>query len=112
MQTTKLVLGNIHHSPAGFNALLSFYADASDSPVVEADMQATSWIDADMCAPFGALIKKLRQRQVKVNLVNLRDHVRNILQKNRFLSFPGGDSFPDTYHTTIAYQEFSVDDGG
>lgn len=110
MQTTKLVLGNIHHNPAGFNALLSFFANASDSPVVEADMQATSWFDADMCAPFGALIKRLEQRQVKVKLINLQERVKDILLRNGFLAHLGGDSSPDPYQTTIAYQEFSVDD--
>lgn len=110
MQTTKLVLGNIHHSPAGFNALLSFFADASKSPIVEADMQATRWFDADMCAPFGALIKKLGQQQVEVSLVNLQNDVSNVLLRNGFMAHHGGDILPDPYHTTIAYQEFSVND--
>lgn len=112
MQTTKLPLGDIRHNIIGFDALVKFYAEASNCkcPLVEADMQATKWFDADMCAPFGALIENLKQRQIKVTLVNLQGQVEEILSKNGFLSFHGGETAPDTHHTTIAYQKFSVDD--
>ena len=48
-------------------------------------MQATGWIDADMCAAFGSLIRYLEKEQVVVTLVNIRDNMREILLKNGFL---------------------------
>ena len=92
MQTPKCLLGDIRHGLNGFSALARFYVDAKDSlsSTVEIDMQATRWIDADMCAPFGALICALKQRQVAVKLVNLQDNVKEILLKNGFLSSHGG----------------------
>lgn len=49
-------------------------------------MQATDWLDADMCASFGAILYRLEENLNTVRLTNTRPVVRNILSKNGFLS--------------------------
>lgn len=107
MQTISLE--NINNSRKGFHILVKFCADTSSASVVEVDMQNTSWIDADMCAPFGAIIDDLRERQVEVRLVKLQDKVRDILSRNGFLQCYGGDRVHDAWGTSVAYKRFSID---
>ena len=105
----RFPLQNIRHDWAGFSALSRLYTEAVGCSSIEVDMQATSWIDADMCAPFGAVIRALESRQVAVRLVNMRDNVREILLKNGFLNQHNG-RVHDTWDTTIAYKQFKVSD--
>ena len=105
------LLGDIHHNLHGFRALVSFYADAvASSSATEADMGETRWIDADMCAPFGALIYTLIQQRIAVKLINMHHNVREILFKNGFLSSHGDDKVLDTWDTTITCRRFNVSD--
>ena len=55
MLAMKFPLQNVHHNLAGFSALSQLHTEAGVRSSIEVDMQATSWIDADMCAPFGAV---------------------------------------------------------
>ena len=111
MQSTRFLLGNIHHNLDGFCALVSFYANAvASSSATEADMRATRWIDADMCAPFGAIIYTLIQQHIAVRLINMHHNVREILLKNGFLSSHGDDKVLDTWDTTITCRKFNVSD--
>lgn len=113
MQGREFLFRDVHHNLDGFITLVKFYADAHKGGTsVKADMKETKWFDADMCAPLGALIKKLNQEKININLVNLQDKVKEVFQKNSFLLYHGnGRIIPDTWDTTITYKEFSVDDG-
>ena len=110
MLAMKFPLQNVHHNLAGFSALSQLHTEAGVRSSIEVDMQATSWIDADMCAPFGAVIRALESRHVTVRLINMRDNVKEILSKNGFFHQHGGGRLPDTWDTTIAYKQFSVSD--
>lgn len=69
------------------------------------------WFDANMCAPFGAILSILSNKNVRITL-DCKDHVMEILQKNQFLPKFGFDkpSKPDDYDTTIEYFQFDVND--
>lgn len=77
---------------------------------IEIDMRLTSWFDADMCAPFGAILYRLSDRMNTVKLVNIPTGVDRILAKNGFLSHYGGTRLPDTWGTTIPYRRFEARD--
>jgi len=70
------------------------------------DMVNANWLDANMCAAFGAILYKVERKTNTVNLVNLQKGVETILSKNGFLSHYGREKKLDTYGTTIEYKMF------
>jgi len=69
------------------------------------------WFDANMCAPFGAILSILINKNVNITL-NCENQVAEILQKNQFLPNFGFNisSKPDDYGSTIEYMKFDVND--
>ena len=78
----------IRHDYAGFEALTRLHAQAKDYILeeIEIDMGTTTWLDADMCAVFGAILYSLGDNLNTVNLVNIQPDVERILSKNGFLT--------------------------
>ena len=62
----------IRHDYWGFEALTQLHAQAKEYFLedIEIDMGATHWLDADMCAVFGALLYSLGDNLNTVALVN------------------------------------------
>jgi len=108
----KIRLPEIRHNRAGFEALVQLRARAKDCLFddIEIDMRSTGWFDADMCAPFGAILYRLSDRMNSVTLANAPTSVERILSKNGFLSHYGGNRLPDTWGTTIPYRRFEAKD--
>lgn len=108
----KIVLPEIRHDEAGFNALVRLYEQSSDCAFdnIEIDLGATSWFDADMCAVLGAILYRLGQNLNTVSLTNMRPGVEHILSKNGFLSHYGREKIQDLWGTTISYHRFDVKD--
>ena len=109
----KFQLPTIRHDHAGFNALTVLHSQTSKYwfEDIEIDMQETYWFDADMCAPFGAILYGLRDRLNDVHLTNIPGDIDKILSKNGFLSHYGRAKLPDNFGTTISYQRYNVEDG-
>jgi hypothetical protein len=82
----------------------------SSLSAIDIDMSSTTWFDADMCAPFGAILYRLGSNLNTVQITNIPDAVGEILSKNGFLSHYGRGKIPDTWGTTIPYQRFDVKD--
>lgn len=103
---------DIRHDQAGFESLVRLYADLKTARFadLEIDMSQVRWLDADMCAPLGALLYRIGHRVNKVHLAHLQPQVERILSKNGFLSHYGRLSVRDTYGTTIPYQRFDAKD--
>lgn len=84
----------------------------STDSVNEIDMSKVTWIDANMCAPFGAILysyfNSTRNDRKRLIISNMNDDVKSILKKNGFLSdfFRGEKRSPDIYKTTIEYRKF------
>ena len=109
----KVSLGSIQHDQSGFEEIASLYARAKNCSFedIEIDMGKTTWISADMCAAFGAVLSRMENKINTVSLINVRgDKVHDILSRNGFLSHHGRDRIPDLYGTTIAYKRFNVED--
>lgn len=108
----KLLLPEIRHDQAGFEALIRLYMQTKDCLFddIDIDMATSSWFDADMCAAFGAILYRLGENLNTVRLVGIRSNVENILSKNGFLSHYGRENIPDRWGTTIPYHRFDVKD--
>ncbi len=108
----RVPLPTIYHGLKGFAALALFHSQTKQCVFedVEIDMRETSWLDADRCAAFGAILYCLGDNLNTVNLVNLPPAVESILSKNGFLSHYGRTNIPDRWGTTIPYQRFDVED--
>lgn len=108
----RFMLPEIRHDQAGFAALVRLASETKGCLFddVDIDMGATSWLDADMCAAFGAILYRLGEGLNTVRLTNIRPNVGTILSKNGFLSHYGRVKIPDRWGTTIPYQRFDVKD--
>jgi hypothetical protein len=108
----RLCLPEICHDQAGFEALVHFQAQTRECSWedIVLDMGATKWFDADMCAPFGALLYRVGNGLNTITLTNIRSEVESILSKNGFLSYYGRERIPDRWGTTVPYQRFDVKD--
>ena len=108
----RLALPRIRHDRVGFMALAGLHAQTKDCFLddVEIDMGATDWLDADMCAAFGAILYRLEDDLNTVRLTHIRPDVNSILSKNGFLSHYGRVKIPDYWGTTVSYQRFDADD--
>ena len=108
----RFTLRKIHHDQESFEALASLHAQTKECflDVIEIDMQAATWFDANMCAVFGAILYNLGENLNEVNLVNIHPKVERSLSKNGFLSHYGREKIPDLWGTTITYQRLDVDD--
>ena len=108
----KVALPDIRHDLHGFNQLVLLWAKTQDCfwNDIDIDMSQVRWLDADMCAPFGAILYHLGKMLNTVQLSAVRPKVESILAKNGFLSHYGCAKRPDTWHTTIPYQRFDIKD--
>jgi hypothetical protein len=111
-ESVKIRLPEIRHNQAGFEALVLLHDQTKDCHLtkVVVDMTATEWLDADMCAAFGAILSRVGTRLNTIELTNVPSQVERILSKNGFLSNYGRAKLPDTWGTTIPYQRFDVKD--
>ncbi|MCY4117666.1 MAG: hypothetical protein OXF55_12340 [Caldilineaceae bacterium] len=109
----KFNLPEIKHDYSGFFALAKFYEQSKECVLedIEIDLNATWWLDADMCAAFGAILYRLGSNLNTINLINIPSSVERILSKNGFLGHYGRARIPDSYGTTISYKRFDASDG-
>lgn len=75
----------------------------------ELELTLPYWFDANMCAPFGAILSLLKKRDIDI-LLKGSPQVKKILQKNKFLPNFGFNvsAIPDEYDSTIEYKQFNV----
>ncbi|MCW5206417.1 hypothetical protein VU08_05750 [Desulfobulbus sp. F5] len=104
-------LPEIRHDLSGFQALTNLWAETKDCffENIEIKLDGASWLDADMCAAFGAILHNLSGPNT-VKLTGIRPNVESILSKNGFLSHYGRKRIQDRWGTTIPYQRFDIKD--
>jgi len=96
----------------GFSALIEIahQTESLSYTNVVMNLASTSWFDANMCAPFGAILYRLSRRLNLVRFENVPYLLESLLQKNGFLSFYGAPKKSDYYGTTIQYNRFETKD--
>jgi len=101
---------------AGFSrlALLARQAEIGPFEDVDVDLTGVEWLDANMCAPLGAILYRAGRRGNSVTLSNVQSEsgkdVRGILLRNGFLSHYGQTRWPDKFGTTVEYRRFEPKD--
>jgi len=106
-----LSLGQIKTGFNGFQRILEL-----GNQIIPEDYEIniSNWIDANMCAPLGAILYRKKTENVPVciitdtSLTGISLMVRSILRKNHFLSQFGVTEKPDSYRTTIEYRRFET----
>lgn len=95
---------------SGFERIIKLYEkikilNSGDNLILD----MPTWFDANMCAPFGAILSIPHNKKVIITL-NCEDQVVEILQKNQFLPNFGFNrpSKPDYYGSTIEYVKFDA----
>ncbi len=75
--------------------------------LLEVDMSGVEWMDANMCAPFGAVLYSFKAKGI-IRLSGMRIGLRKALSVNGFLANFGFDvpRESDLEGTTIEYQRF------
>lgn len=96
----------------GFASLaeLSNATKACSMEVIEIDMSATTWFDANMSAALGVVFTQLADRLNTVQPVKIRNKVETILSKNLFLEGFGYPNTLDSNGTVIPYRRFKPED--
>lgn len=112
----KIAMSDVKSTFEGFRAIIEMHHKLSScrESICEIDMSDVNWIDANMCAPLGAVLQSnfYKNRVAKIALLDMKLRIQDILQKNGFLPNLGFDvaKKPDTYGTTIEYQRFGCMD--
>ncbi len=108
----KIALSQVRHDQTGFEKLVQLHHQTKDCRLtrITIDMAATDWLDADMCAAFGAILYRLGSSLNTIELTNIPQGVEKNLSKNGFLSNYGREKLPDKWGTTIPYRRFDVKD--
>ena len=105
-------LGKIYNNAVGYQELISLYhnAHSSGQNVIVVDFTNASWFEANICAPLGALLHRLRAEGKEIRLGNLHPKVKKILTKNAFLKDFGMDTEEGASRTAMAYSRFEPAD--
>lgn len=74
------------------------------------DFSGANWFDANLSAVLGAIFINLIENKNKVMIRGMSGAIKNILEKNKFLSTFGLNSTPDVYNTTIDFNIFNKSD--
>jgi len=74
------------------------------------DVSILGWMDANMCAPLGALLQRQIVAGKNITVNQVTPETEKILCKNEFLERFGRLSIADSHKTTIKYSEFRPED--
>jgi len=108
----KISLQEIHSNYEGFSRLIQLASQTTGCffDDIELDMSQAGWIDANMCAPLGAILYKVGRDINTIRLTNVPANVEAILSKNGFLCNYGWSRKKDNYGSTIEYKRFEPKD--
>lgn len=109
----KLPVGTIRSDKNGFEALAKA-AKSSHSLFLDAlnlDFSSCSFFEANMTAPFSAVLSHVFDGLNEISIVNMSDRVEKILRKNQFLCMFGYSALQDFNETTLPLKKFKLQAG-
>ena len=114
MDEIAIQLGEVRTNRDGFERILDAVNAMQDGCDVDyvLDMSHLSWLDANMCAPLGALLRAKVANGVQIGIVDPPGEAGRIMMKNGFLASFGRPVIRDSHDTTIRYQPFDIDQAG
>ena len=110
MPITIIYPSNVKSNEAGFNWLANVSRQIlllwRDNVVFDA--RQLRFFDANLCAPFGALLYGAKNNEIEIDLGHVRGDVLKIWSKNYFLREFGGTPMADEFATTLEYRQFEL----
>jgi hypothetical protein len=108
----KLPIAEIRTNKMGFEQLAVLHHAAGDMCFgeVEFDFKHCTWFDANMAAPFGAILAEITSGLNDVKLLHVPEPIRLILSKNAFLRAHGHPLAYDIHGTVVPYQRFQLNE--
>lgn len=100
-----IALGQIK---TGFNGFQKILELGNQIIPEDYEINISNWIDANMCAPLGAILHRKKTENIPIQISNISSMVKSILRKNHFLLQFGMAEKPDSYGTTIEYRRFEM----
>ncbi|WP_281310663.1 hypothetical protein [Flavobacterium flavigenum] len=96
----------------GYEKLIEFYEKMSTiyNSEITIDFRNNFWLEANLCAIFGAMIEELENRGNIIKLDNIKQP-KDILARNGFLLKYGVNKPASTYNTELEYKTFSRKQG-
>ena len=70
------------------------------------DFSACTWFEANLSAVLGAICDSLAMGLNSMEFININSRIEDILCKNEFLKYFGGEVKGDIYQTTIKYRRY------
>ncbi|MHB1004076.1 MAG: ATP-binding protein [Chloroflexota bacterium] len=104
--------GEVRSDYAGYSTLARL-ASLLDDPfldTVEIDWKGIRWFEANMAAPLGAVLQKVRSWNEVAN-INMTAGITSILARNGFLVGDGTPKQADPYNTAMAFTRFRLEEG-
>jgi hypothetical protein len=72
------------------------------------DFSSCSFFEANMTAPFYAVLSHVFNSLNEISVVNVPDNVKKILRKNQFLCVFGYSAFQDLNQKTLPFKKFRL----
>ncbi len=86
----------------GYSQIIQLYHRFKNWEFGEIDLSIMEWFDANLCSTLGCVLDELSE-DFKIIHLSVEDRIREILQKNSFLSHYGYPNIEDRYRTTLQY---------
>ena len=94
-------LDNIRNTQYSYQQLASLYQQNENKLFENIPIEITGWFSANMASALGAVLDKLTDGLNSIVFLNVEAGIKQILQKNDFLSYYGYTRMKDNYSTTI-----------
>ena len=86
----------------GFRALAELRARVAKqkSGEIEINMERTTWVSPQMCAPFGAILYEMEEAANTVRITNIvAEDVKETFSQNKFPYYHGGETKPEQHES-------------
>ena len=110
MPITIVCPSRVDNDETGFNwlAYVASQLDPLWQDKAVFDGRRLRFFKANLCAPFGALLCEAQRNGNAIELCDVSGEVLKIWSKNEFWRQFGGVTMNDTFRTTLAYQQFPL----
>jgi hypothetical protein len=102
---------NITNTFESYQQLINFYLAHKEKEFDTIHVELHKWFGANMSAPLGAILDVFyyNMNEIKFDYIDIK--IKEILLKNRFLSYFGYSRIEDNHQTTIQYLKLKITDG-
>ena len=108
----KFELNNVDATFDGYQKLIDLYQYYKSKAFTQMELNIKKWLGANLCSALGGILDKLADENYNVvSSIDASLDIKQIIQKNGFLSHFGYDDLYDKNHTTVKYLKLKPTDG-